>query len=194
MIIKALLKKILFYLYVVRLTPHYLAFKIKCAKKDVEALKYIADTRYFTSEGGFFRILYKRPEYISVLYSRLQAIGTLLRFFGPKYPFEMSTKVVGGGIYVDHPHYTYLHAERIGLDFKTKHNVTIGNNRGGIPTIGNNVFVGVGAVVVGKIRIGNNVTIGANAVVTKDVPDNAVVVGNPAYIVKLNGVKTLVKL
>ena len=106
----------------------------------------------------------------------------------------MQTKVIGGGIYIDHPHYTHLNAEKIGKDFKTKHNVTIGNNRGGIPTIGDNVFVGVGAVVVGKIRIGNNVQIGANAVVTKDVPDNAVVVGNPAYIIRLNGERVNIKL
>ena len=54
--------------------------------------------------------------------------------------------------------------------------------------------MGVGAVVVGKIRIGNNVQIGANAVVTKDVPDNAVVVGNPAYIIRLNGERVNIKL
>ena len=93
-------------------------------------------------------------------------------------------KLSGGGIYIDHPHYTHLNAEKIGRDFKTKHNVTIGNNRGGIPTIGDNVFVGVGAVVVGKIKIGNNVQIGANAVVTKDVPAGSVVGGVPAEIIK----------
>ena len=65
---------------------------------------------------------------------------------------------------------------------------------GGIPIIGDNVFVGVGAVVVGKIKIGNNVQIGANAVVTKDVPDNAIVVGNPAYIIRLNGERVNIKL
>ena len=79
------------------------------------------------------------------------------------------------------------HAEKIGKDFKTKHNVTIGNNRGGISTIGDNVFVGFGTIVVGKIKIGNNVLIGANAVVTKDVPDNAMVVGIYPYIIRLNG-------
>ena len=79
--LKILLKKIFFCLYVIRLSPHYLVFKFKCARKDVEALKYIADTRYFINEGDFFRILYKRPEYMSVLYSRLQSADALLRFF-----------------------------------------------------------------------------------------------------------------
>ena len=52
------------------------------------------------------------------------------------------------------------------------------------PKIGNNVTIYAGACVSGGITIGDNVVIGANAVVTKDVPDNAVVVGNPARIIK----------
>ncbi|PIA15414.1 maltose O-acetyltransferase [Coemansia reversa NRRL 1564] len=50
--------------------------------------------------------------------------------------------------------------------------------------IGNNVWVGGGAIIMPGVTIGNGVTIGAGAVVTKDVPDNVVVVGNPARIVK----------
>lgn len=53
-----------------------------------------------------------------------------------------------------------------------------------VPTIGNNVTIGAGAKVLGPIKVGDNVSIGANAVVTKDVPDNAVVVGNPGQIIK----------
>lgn len=191
---KELLRNLCFVLHSARLLPHYCVLRYKVYRKNIEALKYLDDTQYFIKEGGFFRILYKRPEYISVLYARLQGAGKILSVLGPKYPFKMQTKIIGGGIYIDHPHYTHLNAEKIGRDFKTKHNVTIGNNRGGIPTIGDNVFVGVGAVVVGKIKIGNNVQIGANAVVTKDVPDNAVVVGNPAYIIRLNGERVNIKL
>ncbi len=50
------------------------------------------------------------------------------------------------------------------------------------PTIGNNVDIGAGAKVLGRIRIGNNVLIGANAVVLTDVPDNSIAVGVPAAI------------
>lgn len=55
--------------------------------------------------------------------------------------------------------------------------VTIGSSGGGTPYIGDNCKIGAGAKILGGVRIGNNVTIGANTVVTKDVPDNALVVG-----------------
>lgn len=54
-----------------------------------------------------------------------------------------------------------------------------------VPTVGDNVFISLGAKVIGKVRIGNNVTIAPNAVVTKDVPDNAVVGGIPAKIIRM---------
>ncbi|KAJ2359435.1 hypothetical protein GGF43_000054 [Coemansia sp. RSA 2618] len=50
--------------------------------------------------------------------------------------------------------------------------------------IGNDVWVGGGAIILPGVTIGNGVTVGAGSVVTKDVPDNVVVVGNPARIVK----------
>ena len=58
----------------------------------------------------------------------------------------------------------------------------------GTPTLGNNVYLGAGAKIIGKVVIGNSVRVGANAVVTKDVPDNATVVGVPARIVRINHV------
>lgn len=51
-------------------------------------------------------------------------------------------------------------------------------------TVGDNCFFGLGVKVLGTVHIGNNVTIGANAVVTKDIPDNCVVAGVPAKIIR----------
>lgn len=51
--------------------------------------------------------------------------------------------------------------------------------------IGDNVHISHGAIVFGGITIGNNVTIGANAVVNNPVPDNAVVAGVPAKILRI---------
>ena len=50
--------------------------------------------------------------------------------------------------------------------------------------VGDNCYIGLGAKIFGEVRIGNNVTIGDNAVVTKDIPDNAVVGGIPAKLIK----------
>lgn len=65
-------------------------------------------------------------------------------------------------------------------------NTTSGEKHGvgidGAPRIGNNVMIGVGAVILGPIRIGDNVKIGANSVVISDVPDNSVVCGVPAQV------------
>lgn len=51
--------------------------------------------------------------------------------------------------------------------------------------IGDNCYIGLGAKIFGDVNIGNNVTIGANSVVTKDIPDNAIVGGIPAKVIRL---------
>ena len=55
---------------------------------------------------------------------------------------------------------------------------------GGVPTIGNNCFIGGGVKIFGAIHIGDNCTIAANSVVTKDFPDNCIIGGVPARIIK----------
>jgi serine O-acetyltransferase len=62
--------------------------------------------------------------------------------------------------------------------------VVIGAEKRKSPTLGSNIFLGSGAKILGSISVGNNVTIAANAVVVKDVPDNVVVAGVPAKIIK----------
>jgi len=70
--------------------------------------------------------------------------------------------------------------------------VTLGGRSGvtGVPVIGNDVFIGTGARILGDIRIGNRVIIGANAVVLESVPDDAVVVGIPARVIRIQTRKT----
>ncbi len=75
----------------------------------------------------------------------------------------------------------------MGDNFNIAHGVTIGQaNRGkarGCPVIGDMVWIGTGAVIVGKVNIGSNVLIAPNSFVNFDVPDNSVVLGNPGKII-----------
>lgn len=75
---------------------------------------------------------------------------------------------------------------KIGKNCKILHGVTMGGRAGhkGLPVIGDNVLIGVHAQILGNVKIGNNSVVGAGAIVTHDVPDNVVVVGNPAKILK----------
>jgi serine O-acetyltransferase len=73
----------------------------------------------------------------------------------------------------------------VGAGTRIYQNVTIGGRHGrGSPVIGRNVFIGAGACVLGGVRVGDNAVIGANAVVIRDVPENAVVAGVPAKILR----------
>lgn len=78
---------------------------------------------------------------------------------------------------------------RIGKNCTILPGVVIGNKKldddGAWVTIGDNCYIGLGAKIFGEVHIGNNVTIGAMSVVTKDIPDNAVVAGIPAKIIRI---------
>jgi serine O-acetyltransferase len=99
---------------------------------------------------------------------------------------------IGSGFYIGHFGGIVIHEKSvIGKNCDISQGVTLGQaNRGrnkGYPTLGDNVYIGPGAKIVGAIIIGNNVAIGANCVVTKDVPDNSVVVGVPGKVISQQG-------
>lgn len=102
---------------------------------------------------------------------------------------------IGKGFFIDHGSAIVIgETAEIGDYCVIFHNVTIGGTGKHIgkrhPTIGNNVFIGTGATLLGPINVGDNVKIGAESVVIMhDIPSNSTVVGAPGRIVKLNGQK-----
>jgi serine O-acetyltransferase len=78
---------------------------------------------------------------------------------------------------------------RIGDRVGIMHDVTIGpsHERAGVPKIGNDVFIGVGAAILGPVNVGDGAMIAANSLVISDVPAGAFAVGVPAKVVRWGG-------
>ena len=109
--------------------------------------------------------------------------------FGIDIPF---TTRIGEGLYIGHFGGIVVNdCAVIGRNCNLSHEVTIGQaNRGkrkGYPVIGDNVYLGPGAKLVGNVSLGNNVAVGANCVVTHDVPENGVVAGVPGRVISNQG-------
>jgi serine O-acetyltransferase len=98
--------------------------------------------------------------------------------------FEISSAMpVGPGLYVPHPCGMVLMARRIGANATFVHACTLGmRDTHDFPVLGDGVFVGAGARVLGGIRLGDGCSVGANAVVIGDVPAGATAVGVPARV------------
>lgn len=106
-----------------------------------------------------------------------------------KYMIDIPAQVeIGKGFRIEH-----IGGIVINLNAKLGENITVLNgvligeqNRGnkkGAPIIGNYVWIGTNAIIVGAVHIGNNVLIAPGAYVNFDVPDNSIVLGNPGKII-----------
>lgn len=126
------------------------------------------------------------------MYSRLLWIVTKIRYRRLSYQlgFSIPINVFGPGLSI--PHYDTIVVNpnaRIGANCRLHVGVNIGASSGRpeAPQIGNNVYIGPGAILFGNITIADNVTIGANATVNKSCDvEYAVLAGTPAKIVKTN--------
>lgn len=145
----------------------------------------------------FVYLMVFRKAFRSVLYYRLKGKMYVLRLLYPKpnEPLIYCDTEIGGGLFFCHGFSTIVVAKAIGRNCWINQQVTIGaTDTYDYPTIGDNVHILAGALVLGNIIVGNNAIIGAGAVVTKNVPDNCVVIGNPAYICRRNGIRVHEKL
>lgn len=98
---------------------------------------------------------------------------------------------IGKGLYLGHAYNITVNGDAtLGTSCNLHKGVTIGaESRGartGSPMIGNRVWIGVNATVVGHITIGDDVMIAPNAFVNFDVPSHSVVIGNPGRIISRN--------
>ena len=112
----------------------------------------------------------------------------LYHIFAGKNHIEIPRETkIGAGLYIGHPFCITINSKAIiGCNCNIHKGVTIGQeNRGrrkGTPVIGNEVWIGINATIVGAVKIGNDVMIAPNSFVNFDVPDHSIVFGNPAVV------------
>lgn len=177
-----------------RLWPHMLSYVCSKNRKHIAA-----DVAAYKAEykgGSLLSFLTFNKSFRSLFYHRLGGLSKLISWLAPgQVTFTISkTTRVGDGVLFFHSYGTILNAREIGEGCRIVCNITLGDKKGMTPIIGKHVEILPGAVITGDVTIGDNCVIGPNAVVYKSVPANCVVVGNPAYILKRDGVVVNEKL
>jgi len=143
--------------------------------------------RTLLTDGTSAMILFRISDFLQRHY-----LG-ILGMFVSKFNYHWNSIVIGQGAKFGEG-FVILHSVGVVINGATicgknliiEHGVTIGAEKYQIPKLGDNIFIGSGAKVLGNVTIGNNVKIGANAVVVKDIPDNVTAVGVPAKVLIKN--------
>lgn len=128
-------------------------------------------------------------EFRSIFYARIGKWRKLWSWIAPGQTllsFDVPREKIGGGIFIQHGYCTDLSCRAIGDNCWINQKVTVAYRGNDCPTIGNNVRIGTGAIIIGGIHIGDNAKIAAGAIVVKDVPANCVVACQYAQMVKNN--------
>ena len=140
------------------------------------------------TDGTSAMILYRLSDFFQR--NHLGILGMIIS----KFNYHWNSIVIGQGAEFGEG-FVILHsvgvvingAVKAGNNLIIEHGVTIGAEKYKIPKIGNNVFIGAGAKIIGPVIIGDNVKIGANAVVVNDIPSHSTAVGIPAKVIKQKG-------
>lgn len=184
-----LLRLIVSFFFSVIYIPHIILYLLNRHNhnKDIKANYHNLKMQisYFCS---FIYLLHNNKYYRTLFYHRT---GPIFKFFfgwyrpGSKYFQIANSCQLDYGIALYHPYCTIINADKIGEGFSVLHLTTLGaKNNGEKPKIGKNVKLGASVIIIGDITIGDNVIVGAGSVVTRDVPNNCIVAGNPARLIK----------
>ena len=141
-------------------------------------------------DGGAAQVIYRMMRFCQIHHLKPAAL------FLYRYNAWISHALIGRGADFG-PGFVLVHSigvvinsdVKAGRNLVIEHGVTIGAEKFKSPRLGDNVFIGAGAKIIGGVTIGNDVRIGANAVVTQDLPNGATAVGVPAKVIKIYGEK-----
>lgn len=187
-----LIKKIIAFLCLAFTYPFLSRNEKKYIISDLHRLSCIYEYPKDKYLSNFLDIFVLYPEFRSVVYyrirNRLRIIPSL--FFKGQSACYIGTPKIGEGLTLIHGFSTIINCESMGKNNIIFQQVTIGWSKEKKPIIGEGCVFCCGCLVLGGVNIGNNVTVGAGAVVVKDVPENAIVVGNPAKIIGYNNGRT----
>lgn len=164
-------------------------------KKDLfryvgrDAERIIMQLRYVLFVPGFqYTYLLRKSQFAKCRLGRL-FYATLLKLCSYKFAIQIpSCTKIGEGFRILHwGHIVVNPGVVIGRNFNIAQGCLIGNAEGakkGTPVIGDNVYMSANSIIIGGVNIGNNVLIAPGAFVNFDVPDNAIVIGNPGKIIQ----------
>ena len=152
---------------------------------------YLSDMARYSKKPEFyirvFLYLYRRAV-TSSIYPLKLLYKALFRLWSNRRGMEISASdQIGGGLYLGHAYNITINPNaKIGKNCNIHKGVVIGQvNRGkrkGTPVIGNQVWIGINAAIVGSVTICDDVLIAPNSFVNVDIPPHSVVFGNPCVI------------
>jgi serine O-acetyltransferase len=143
---------------------------------------------YYMRKVGFYGAKKKSFWIFAYLYNRI-----IFQHYRFKYGFDISpTTSIGPGLYIGHFGGVVISPHAVlGANVNIAQGVTIGaasrGARKGAPTLGDRVWVGASAIIVGKVVIGHDALIAPGAYVNFDVAPMSVVLGNPGKVVSMSG-------
>lgn len=157
-----------------------------------------------TSFGSFLKFFFTHPGFRFVTIKRLcerfsvfNPLGLLGRLWYKRLQYKFGfqiphTSKIAEGLFIGHfGNIVINQGVEIGANCNIAQGVTLGyvsrGNKKGCPVLGDRVWIGANSVIVGKISIGNDVLIAPLTLVNQDIPDRAVVAGNPGKVISFDG-------